>query len=84
MKPLIAVLPSLWRFIQCVQRYKTENYDQTQLWNAGKYPTLSHRSYWRFNGFVVVPSADVTTTIEFPIRCRILEPYSEDIAWVYW
>jgi hypothetical protein len=37
-KPLIAILPLVWRVLQCFRRYKDQN-DRMQLVNAGKYAT---------------------------------------------
>lgn len=35
-RPLLALLPSLWRFLQCLRRYR-DGKDKSQLYNAGKY-----------------------------------------------
>ena len=36
MKPIIALIPLTWRFMQCIRRYHDLK-DKHQLWNAGKY-----------------------------------------------
>ena len=37
-RPVIAIMPTVWRVLQCIRRYKDQN-DKMQLVNAGKYAT---------------------------------------------
>jgi len=69
MKSIIAILPGLWRFLQCLRRYR-DSKDWWQLVNAGKYSTgffvvitsLLHSVFPNDSGFLVLWILSILTS----------------------